>query len=88
MSTAPSSESSPRESVTPLKKDPVEEFVDLIDANHSFLVVAHASPDGDAIGSTLAMGRVLEQLGLTRRRGAVSLPASVTRHRSREALAQ
>jgi phosphoesterase RecJ-like protein len=63
MSTAPSSESSRRESVTPLKKDPVQEFVEVIDAHDSFLVVAHSSPDGDAIGSTLAMGRILEQCG-------------------------
>ena len=29
----------------------------------TFLVAAHANPDGDAVGSTLALGRVLEALG-------------------------
>ncbi|MBA2661382.1 MAG: DHH family phosphoesterase [Bradymonadaceae bacterium] len=37
--------------------------VSIIDHAKSFLVVAHASPDGDAVGSTLAMGLLLEQLG-------------------------
>lgn len=46
----------------PLQKG-FEEFVDLIDANQSFLVVSHVHPDGDAIGSTLAMGLLLERLG-------------------------
>lgn len=30
-----------------------------------FLVVSHARPDGDALGSTLAMGMLLDQLGKT-----------------------
>jgi len=40
-----------------------QEFVDLIQANQKFLVVSHVHPDGDAIGSTLSMGLVLERLG-------------------------
>lgn len=36
---------------------------DVIAAATSFLVVSHTSPDGDAVGSTLAMGLLLEQLG-------------------------
>ncbi|MFU8804766.1 MAG: DHH family phosphoesterase, partial [Bradymonadaceae bacterium] len=38
-------------------------LVHLIDGHQSFLVVSHASPDGDAVGSTLAMGLLLEALG-------------------------
>src|ERR1700728_8956 len=30
---------------------------------HSILVTAHARPDGDAVGSVLACGMMLEQLG-------------------------
>ena len=31
--------------------------------SHRFLVVSHARPDGDAVGSVLAMGAILSQLG-------------------------
>ena len=34
-----------------------------IDAAQTILVTSHARPDGDAIGSTLALGMLLEQLG-------------------------
>lgn len=34
-----------------------------VDAYDSFLVVSHVQPDGDAIGSTLAVAHVLKQLG-------------------------
>ena len=37
--------------------------VDALRAGSSFLVTAHANPDGDAIGSTLAMGAFLRALG-------------------------
>ena len=30
-----------------------------------FLVISHARPDGDAVGSTLAMGHILRQMGKT-----------------------
>ncbi len=40
-----------------------KKFVKLIETNQSFLVVSHVHPDGDAIGSTLSMGLVLERLG-------------------------
>ena len=36
---------------------------EVIAAATSFLVVSHTCPDGDAVGSTLAMGLLLEQLG-------------------------
>lgn len=34
-----------------------------IEAHHSFLVVSHVQPDGDAIGSTLAVAHLLKQFG-------------------------
>ena len=34
-----------------------------IEDHNSFVVVSHVRPDGDAIGSTLALGHALEQLG-------------------------
>jgi len=36
---------------------------ELIDSNETFLMISHVSPDGDAIGSILALGHVLESLG-------------------------
>lgn len=39
------------------------EVVEVIKAGKSFLVCSHAHPDGDGIGSTLAIGRVLELMG-------------------------
>jgi phosphoesterase RecJ-like protein len=45
--------------------DPRTEIVRRIRAGRSFLVAAHASPDGDALGSTAAMGFILEALGKT-----------------------
>jgi len=41
----------------------VEGIVAEIQAHERFLVVSHARPDGDAVGSVLAMGSVLKQLG-------------------------
>lgn len=35
----------------------------LIDEHQRFVVVAHERPDGDAVGATLAMGLLLEELG-------------------------
>jgi phosphoesterase RecJ-like protein len=43
--------------------DQIDACLDVIDNHERFLVVSHASPDGDAIGSTLAMGLLLEALG-------------------------
>ncbi len=36
-----------------------------LQARESFLVVSHARPDGDAVGSLLAMGSILQQMGKT-----------------------
>ncbi|SHJ58175.1 phosphoesterase RecJ domain-containing protein [Malonomonas rubra DSM 5091] len=41
----------------------IQQIVDLIEANTSFLVVAHENPDGDAIGSTLGLANALREMG-------------------------
>jgi hypothetical protein len=41
----------------------VEAILDLLRRGERFLVCSHARPDGDAIGSMLAMGMLLEQMG-------------------------
>lgn len=41
----------------------VEKLGEIFDANDSFLIISHVTPDGDAIGSTLALGSVLEKRG-------------------------
>lgn len=38
-------------------------LLELIDAHQRFVVVSHIHPDGDAVGSTLAMGLWLEEMG-------------------------
>ncbi|MBU1611599.1 MAG: DHH family phosphoesterase, partial [Proteobacteria bacterium] len=41
----------------------LETICRIIKENDSFLVSAHANPDGDAMGSTIALGYILTQLG-------------------------
>lgn len=41
----------------------VQQIVEQIKNNHRFLVVAHENPDGDAIGSTLALTLALRAMG-------------------------
>lgn len=41
----------------------IQALLDLIERHDRFVVAAHLHPDGDAVGSTLAMGHLLEQLG-------------------------
>jgi len=41
----------------------LQELQQLIDDNQRFLICSHVSPDGDAVGSSLAMKRMLEKLG-------------------------
>lgn len=41
----------------------IQQIVDLIKENRSFLVVAHENPDGDAIGSTLGLANALREMG-------------------------
>ncbi len=40
-----------------------EKIGEIIAENDSFLMISHVSPDGDAIGSILALGHVLESMG-------------------------
>jgi bifunctional oligoribonuclease and PAP phosphatase NrnA len=42
---------------------PVAKIADLIRRTDSFLVSSHANPDGDAIGSTVALGHILAHMG-------------------------
>ena len=42
---------------------PIVELLSLIQSRHRFLLVSHARPDGDAIGSVLAFSMLLDQLG-------------------------
>jgi phosphoesterase RecJ-like protein len=48
---------------TTLASEPVQAILAAIDAAESVLVSSHARPDGDAIGSMLACGMMLEQMG-------------------------
>ena len=41
----------------------IDEFLDLIQGAQTFLVVAHAHPDGDAVGSTLGLAKILQGQG-------------------------
>lgn len=41
----------------------VQAFADVIENNKEFAIIAHVSPDGDAISSTVAMGLMLKKLG-------------------------
>lgn len=40
-----------------------DNLIDILKKGDSFVIVSHYSPDGDAIGSTIAMGMFLERLG-------------------------
>lgn len=42
---------------------PVTQIADLIRRTDHFLVASHANPDGDALGSTVALGYILAALG-------------------------
>jgi phosphoesterase RecJ-like protein len=43
--------------------DPIAAILQVIGQSERFLVCSHARPDGDAVGSMLAMGMLLRQLG-------------------------
>ena len=38
-------------------------FIDLVRRHSRFLLTTHVRPDGDGLGSMLALGEVLERLG-------------------------
>lgn len=42
-----------------------QEIADALRAHQSFIVLSHIRPDGDAIGSQIALGHALEQMGKT-----------------------
>ena len=42
---------------------PIAELLETFRSHRRFLITSHARPDGDAIGSVLAMAEILEQLG-------------------------
>ncbi|WP_243547079.1 DHH family phosphoesterase [Pseudodesulfovibrio tunisiensis] len=44
-------------------ENPLAEISRILRENNDFLVVSHANPDGDAIGSTAAVGHILTALG-------------------------
>ena len=43
--------------------DPVRAILDVISQGEKFLVCSHSRPDGDAVGSILATGMLLQQMG-------------------------
>lgn len=43
--------------------NPVEAILQVLRAGERFLVCSHSRPDGDAVGSILAMGMLLQQMG-------------------------
>lgn len=42
---------------------PIKQISDVLRSEDDFLVVSHYNPDGDALGSTCAMGHILKSLG-------------------------
>jgi phosphoesterase RecJ-like protein len=44
---------------------PLAAILDVLDRGERFLVCSHMRPDGDAVGSMLALGMVIEQMGKT-----------------------
>src|ERR1035438_6694076 len=47
----------------PSHPDPMGHVLDTIRQGERFLVCSHSRPDGDAVGSMLAMGMLLQQMG-------------------------
>lgn len=46
-----------------MNKDTIEQFRKVIDENNRFVLTCHTNPDGDALGSTLALRQVLLNMG-------------------------
>src|SRR5262245_32599397 len=51
--------------VNRLMSDPCEQICELLRSQNSFLVLTHYRPDGDAVGSQLALVLLLKGLGKT-----------------------
>jgi phosphoesterase RecJ-like protein len=43
--------------------DARQAILDIIREKHSFAIMTHREPDGDALGSSFALGRFLERIG-------------------------
>ncbi len=46
-----------------MKRAIPENVLEMIDKNRRFLLLTHRKPDGDAVGSTVAFGKILKKLG-------------------------
>ena len=53
----------PAASNTGATPDPIQAILQVLREGERFLVVSHSRPDGDAVGSMLAMGMLIEQMG-------------------------
>jgi phosphoesterase RecJ-like protein len=51
------------ETVDPAQAEAIAAILDVMRQGERFLVCSHSRPDGDAVGSMLAMGMLLEQMG-------------------------
>jgi bifunctional oligoribonuclease and PAP phosphatase NrnA len=48
---------------SPIQAEPVAAILDVLRRGERFLICSHSRPDGDAVGSMLAVGMLLEQMG-------------------------
>jgi phosphoesterase RecJ-like protein len=46
-----------------MNKDQIKVFGDLVSRANRILIISHIRPDGDAVGSTLGLGLILEEMG-------------------------
>ncbi len=53
----------PLDAIASAQTDPIAAILQVLHRGEHFLVCSHAQPDGDAVGSMLAMGILLEQMG-------------------------
>lgn len=58
-----SGESARRSVAADLPEDPLAAILQVLRDGERFLICSHSRPDGDAVGSVLAMGMLLEQMG-------------------------
>src|ERR1700758_4685677 len=64
----------------PAQPDPVTAILELLRQGERFLVCSHSRPDGDAVGSMLAFGMLLEQMGKRADLVAADRIPSIYRH--------
>ena len=41
----------------------IDRFIEILENNNTFLILTHKNPDGDALGSSLAMKKTLKLIG-------------------------